>query len=226
MPAYRIGSVPSSVSHWDVAGQDAASDEHFIGHIGLSIEQRDDLTFSSRVVHLAHMGPPLTRDADDDVESIDVVGSTNLTSDEQMRIETFVDELETEYESQKARAKRQYVIHPHFVEYDEDQYPFPRFNCGGFVVEAYREIDIDLIRTGDFSLPAVDLDTLIKAYPAQERRLRRQSFRELYGLTGDGPWPVLLAGYVIHAMDRDAEECRTERYQACRGDEYFPRLDA
>ena len=60
MPVYRIGGEASSVSLWDVAGQDAACGDRFIGHVGLSVEERDDLTVTSNVVRLAHMGPPLT----------------------------------------------------------------------------------------------------------------------------------------------------------------------
>ena len=56
MPAHRIQEKPSSVKFADVAGQDAACGENFIGHVGISIENREDLTNLSRVLRLAHMG--------------------------------------------------------------------------------------------------------------------------------------------------------------------------
>jgi hypothetical protein len=222
MPAHRIQDKPSSIKFADIAGQDAACGKSFIGHVGISIENRDDLTNSSRVLRLAHMGPPLQRDTDDVAQEIDVVGSTELSADEQSRIELFIDELEFEYESEKARPKRQYIIKPHFVADDEDKFPFPRFSCGGFVIEAYRDIEIDLLKTDAASLPVVNIETLIKAYPDHERRLRHRKLRAMYGLEEDGPWPVVLSGYVCHALNRSSVECRSEPYGAQAGDEYFP----
>jgi len=222
MPAHRIQDQPSAIKFADIAAQDAACGENFIGHVGISIENRDDLTKSSRVLRLAHMGPPLQRDTDEVAQEIDVVGSTELTADEQSRIALFIDELEFEYESEKARPKRQYMIKPHFVADDEDKFPFPRFSCGGFVIEAYRDIDIDLLKTDSASLPVVNIETLIKAYPDHERRLRHKKLRALYGLEEDGPWPVVLSGYVCHALNRSSVECRSAPYTAQAGDEYFP----
>ena len=222
MPAHRIAEKPSKIKVADVAGQDAACGEDFIGHVGISIENRDGLTYSSRVLRLVHMGPPLQRDTDDVAQEIDVVASLDLTADERSRIEMFVDELEFEYESEKARPRRQYIIKPHFVADDEDKFPFPRFSCGGFVIETYREIDIDLLKTDDSSLPLVNLETLVKSYPDHERRLRHRKLRTIYGLVEDGPWPVVLSGYVCHALNRDSAECRSAPYSAKVGDEYFP----
>lgn len=46
--------------------------------------------------------------------------------------------------------------------------------------------------------------------------------RETYGIPGDGPWPVVLAGYVINSLDRSEEDIRRDPHAARAGDEYFP----
>jgi hypothetical protein len=42
--------------------------------------------------------------------------------------------------------------------------------------------------------------------------LDRSEFRESFGLEGDGGWPVLLCGYLFHALDREADVIRREPY--------------
>jgi hypothetical protein len=45
---------------------------------------------------------------------------------------------------------------------------------------------------------------------------------EAYGIPGEGPWPVVLAGYVINALVRPEEEIRRVPHTARLGDEFFP----
>lgn len=69
-----------------------------------------------------------------------------------------------------------------------------RFSCAGFVRECYRVgAGISLIRE---PLPLVSLDLLEQIY---EQSLSPQHLVAA-GLHGEGPWRVLLPGYLLHAL--------------------------
>ncbi len=221
MPAERLQDTPVRLRLFDVVGQDSDNVEQFVRHVGLALQPQAGLTRRSPLVRLVHMGPPLTRDHADGPRPADAVATVELTADELLQIQVFLDELNDVYEAEKARAEKQYVIRPHVAEPDEKT-PFPRFNCAGFVVEAYRDAGIDLVETEETLLPPVSLGKLKQAYPDQAEALEREAIRRRCGLLGNGPWPVLLAGYVICAMARSVESIRSEPYQPQAGDEYFP----
>ena len=117
-----------------------------------------------------------------------------------------------------------YVIASHvIVVRAEDQTVLHhRFSCAGFVIEAYREAGINVLQTGRGELPLVSLDALKAQYPFAERRLDKPEDREKLGIPGDGPWPVVLAGYVLNALDRPGAEVRSSTFRAIDGDAYFP----
>lgn len=148
---------------------------------------------------------------------LQTVATAELTADEILQIQVFSDELWLEYEAENARPERQYIICPHASDPDE-QFRFRRFNCAGFAVEADRVAGIDLVHFDEKSLPTVSVTTLIQAYPKHARRLDNRVLREAYGRCGDGPWPVLLAGYVINAMARETTAIRESPYRARVGD--------
>lgn len=221
MPAKRLQGDPIPIRQFDVGGQDSDDVIEFVRHVGLALQQNQSLTHESPVVRLAHMGPPLALDGEGDADPVQTIATAELTADEILQIQVFIDELSAEYEAEEARPRRQYIIRPHAADPDEE-FPFRRFNCAGFVVEAYRDAGIDLVALDDASLPTVSLDTLKQTYSDQARRLDNPALRQAYGLTGDGPWPVLLAGHIINAMARDTEVIRQTPYTASTGDEFFP----
>jgi hypothetical protein len=63
------------------------------------------------------------------------------------------------------------------------------------------------------------LNTLDLAYPGIAHQSR---LREHLGIPGDGPWPVVLAGYVLHALNRTKEDVRRRPYSPSRNDATFP----
>lgn len=218
MPAQRLGSQPVSIQKYDVAAQDSATTPNFVRHVGLADEQRDDVRSNSEI-SLVHMGPPLMRGHSGN--PVHAIGKAGLTAGQIRQIGVFVDEHLPEYEAEKVREHRQYVIHPHVQEPDADV-ACRRFSCAGFVIEAYRYADLELVVTEPARLPSVDLETLRHAYPEQARHLVNSRLRPLFGLEGDGPWPVVLAGYVMNALNRTTEEIRDGPYTPASGDEYFP----
>ncbi len=218
MPAQRLGSQPVSVQKYDVAAQDSTTAPYFVRHVGLADEQRDDVRSNSEV-SLVHMGPPLMRG--DSGNPVHAIGQAGLNAGQIRQIGVFVDEHLLEYEAERIRGHSQYVIHPHVREPDA-AVPCRRFSCAGFVIEAYGYANLRLVVTEPARLPSVDLETLAHAYPDQARRLRKPALRLLFGLEGDGPWRVVLAGYVINAFNRTIEEIRDGPYTPVSGDEYFP----
>ena len=218
MPAQRLGSEPVSIQKYDVAAQDSATTPYFVRHVGLADEPRNDVRSNSEI-SLLHMGPPLMRG--DSGNPVHAIGKAGLTAGQIRQIAVFVDEHLSEYEAEKVRGPGQYVIHPHVREPDAEV-PCRRFSCAGFVIEAYRDADLDLVVTEPARLPSADLDTLTNAYSDLAGVLRSPARRSRFGLEGDGPWPVVLAGYVMNALNRTIEEIRDGPYTPASGDEYFP----
>lgn len=218
MPAQRLGNQPTSVFKHDVVAMDSAVEAKFIAHVGLADEERDNVV-SRDTITLVHMGPPLERS--EGKNPIQACGSADLKVGESRQIGVFVDEHLSEYEAEKIRTERQYIIMPHCHEPDADC-SVRRFNCAGFVIESYRYADIDLVATSTDSLPTVSLEMLCRAYPDVAQLLHNSGFREKFGLEGNGPWPVVLAGYILNALNRSAEDIRVEPYLPEAGDEYFP----
>jgi hypothetical protein len=222
MPAVRLGGAAVTIRQFDTIGQDSLGTSEFIRHVSLAREARSSFGRSDEL-SLVHMGPPLERESSP--QRIHCIGTAGLTVDEIRQIDLFVDELESEYEAARIRKDRrqQYVIAPHV---DPRRAPdgtviYQRFSCAGFVIESYRDIGIQLLRTDADGLPAVSLETLVRQYPDLGSLLQNPRVREAYGIPGDGPWPVALAGYVINALDRDEDEVRRIPHTAQVGDEFF-----
>ena len=218
MSAYRLEQQRVDIRQFDVLGLDSDAVTHFIRHVGLSTDKKDQFALQD-VLAFTHMGPPLEHGSAPGPAH--TIGSVPLNADEIQQVNVFVDERRSEYEANKTR--QQYVIRPHVKPKCETDGTilYYQFNCAGFVVEAYRFVGIVLLLTGEDVLPTVPLPVLVAAYPDLRDLLENARLRERYNLPGDGPWPVLLAGYVLNALDRDDIRGATP-YRANLGDEYFP----
>lgn len=93
---------------------------------------------------------------------------------------------------------------------------YRRYSCAGFVIDGYRQVNIELLQLDASSLPEVDRQTIESAYAGVSRELLDQ-----FGLHGDGPWRIILAGYVLHALDRSTDDIHKQPYKAQSGDESF-----
>jgi hypothetical protein len=219
MPAHRLSNAPVSVSLYDVAGQDADTIVHFVRHVGLA-NQRRSLRAGDEI-QLVDMGPPLREGGDG--KPVQTVGVAGLRFGDREKIRTFVEGIIDEQTAARIRGRpdKQYVILPHAVDRSEDV-PYRRFSCAGFVIEAYRELEIDLLIPEAEQLPLVPIDKLIDAYGDLGDHLRDPQLRAKFGLDGEGPWPVVLAGYVLNALNRSEEDIRQAAYTPVPGDEFFP----
>ncbi len=119
-------------------------------------------------------------------------------------------------------APQMYCVHPHASPFYEDdgRYARMRFSCAGFVFEAYKKARIELLDSND--LPMVDIAVIRLAYPGHVRLMEAGKISpEALGLEGSGPWPVLLCGYLFHALNRNADVIRHEPYAPSFVDRYF-----
>lgn len=219
MPAHRLGTTPHYVRRYDVAGQDSQTVPNFVRHVALCPDEVPDYRPNDEV-SFTDMAPPLRVGVGH--QTMTVLGTVPLTEDEVRQIETFIVEIQPEFAAQQRRG--QYIVSPHAdpPRAGDGTVVFRKFSCAGLVIEAYREVDIDLMVTDEAQLPPVTLETLLLAYPDQERELRSPARRRV-GLGDAGPpWPVVLAGYVLNALARPEVEIRAGPYQPQPGDEFFP----
>ena len=221
MPAVRLSGIQSAmVATFDIVAKDGPSSRsNFLTHVGL---YRGDprRVSNAQGVNIVHMIPPLRTGA----MEVHALGGAEFDEDDLHLMRQFVDSTDLEIAKQEKLKKplkplEVYTIRPHYIKASPEK-PYRRFSCSGFVFEAYKFIGIVLVDLK--KLPDVDLETLVRAYPEQERRLRRKKLRELFNLSGDGPWAVLLPGHIINSLNRPREEIMSKSYQAKPGDEYFP----
>ncbi len=91
------------------------------------------------------------------------------------------------------------------------------------MLNAYLEANIELVDREH--VPAVTLDFLKNAYPWARKLLDNPEFRKEMGIDIGDCWPVIVAGYVVHSLDRSADEVRQTPYRPRSGDEFFPARD-
>ena len=216
MPSNRVSGVTLSLNVFDVVGQDSAQ-SGFVGHAGLA-----ESAGSKNVgqITVLDMGPPLHGHGASGQVRADVVGSAELTDDELRKIKTFVDRHANEHTvfshfsmSQLIQAAPQmYCVHPHVSPLYEDdgRYARTRFSCAGFVLEAYNKARIKLLDLN--GIPMVDMAVIALAYPQTRLIESGRISADALGLEGDGPWPVLLCGYLFHALNRDPDAIRQSPY--------------
>jgi len=205
-----------------VIGEGAAGEQLLI-HVGLAAREGVQNTESFSVVD---MRPPLHAGGNDSSIAAHAIGAAELSDDELQKMKVFVDRHAGEHSSflQLGRserfeaAPRMYCVLPHAVPLEEEdgRYVRTRFSCVGFVYEAYRTAGIELLNID--RVPPVEYEVLKRAYPVIEMKyINRADF----GLEGDGPWPVLLCGYLFHSLKRDSAQIRAEAYSPRAEDRFF-----
>lgn len=217
MPAFDLAENPTTLRRFDVVGDRSEPFRGFVKHVALlNADDRDVDNDDS--VDVVHMGPPLETNGSLDAH---VAGSIPLTNDQINGIKTWIAKVKDEYQVENARKFDQYVIDPPWNDVCDKNTRirrYRRYSCAGFVLDAHIQVDVTLLVIDKETLPEVPRQTLEAAYPVF---LENPDCRERFGLQGDGPWRVVLAGYVFHALDRSSDEIRAEPYVAKSGDEFF-----
>jgi hypothetical protein len=224
MPAVRLGTEPVRIELFDIVGMDSDSVAGFVRHVALSAIERSTHSRTD-TLSVTDMQPPLT--IEEDAEAIDVHASLPLTNDERQQVNLFIDELRREYESQAIGGRAQYTIHPvcRPEHANDGTIRYYRYSCAGFVLAAYGSLSgagITLLTEDENQLPPVALEVICTAYPDYAGQLRDLRWRTRYNLPGDGPWPIILPGYIFHALNRDEAIIRSDPYCPQSGDECFP----
>ena len=96
---------------------------------------------------------------------------------------------------------------------------YRRFSCVGFVIEAYRAAGIDLLITDENDLPLISYQELRRVYPLLGRLATNR--RKQFGIVGDGPFRIVLPGYLFHSLTRTYGVIRRKPYKPRSGDEQF-----
>jgi hypothetical protein len=217
MPTIDLTEGRQTLSCYNVVGQRAEGQTRFVIHVGLLDEDSQSVEAGGEV-SAVHMRPPLKQG---EAIKVHVAGHVPLTNDEIKEVSAWIEEIKDEYQESGVGKRCQYIIDPPWKdEYDPDTgvRRYRRYSCAGFVLDAHRQVGIELLKIDEGTLPDVYPQAIKSAYPDAIRysgRLRR------YGLEGGGPWKVVLAGYILHALNRPTGQIRREPYQAKCGDEQF-----
>lgn len=235
MPARRIGAASVAVARYDVLGFDSVAEPTFVAHVAVAAGAGSISSEATTGLRVTHMMPPFHAAGRPFVAQC--VGGANLSEDEGHRIQSFIQGLRSEYEAEEQRLRGsgewnksartkfsadQYAIRPHIRRPTADR-PYHQFSCAGFVYEAYLEADIVLLDASEMMLPMCNLKSLRTAYPHMAERLDDSALRAEKGLDGNGPWKVLLPGYIMNSLDRMREEILAEPYKPESGAAWFPK---
>lgn len=131
----------------------------------------------------------------------DVVGHLDLTDKEKADVEMWLAREQTRILGDRRRPKLRYTVLP-AARFRTDavngQTIYRDFSCAGFVATAYSE-GANITLVDETNLPTTTAARLAEVYTERYVELARKLD---FGLTGDGPWPVLLPGYLFHALNR------------------------
>ncbi len=225
MPTHVVPQAPGiSAPRYSIVGKYTSEPgSRFVQHVGLIRDEGP--TIRGTEVPVWEMRPPLVagpisagRTQQDATCPAHVVGWLSLSADERDGITDWLAEVDTQIRpNTRSGLAEQYTVSLR----PEDQWHraengfrlYRRFSCVSFVLKAYLDgSDIDLVNASDpESLPEVDLETVARAYGEHLRRLSH--LRAEMGLPGAGPWRILLAGYVCHAMNRPDHSIRSVAYK-------------
>ena len=131
----------------------------------------------------------------------------------------------TETELARYFVECHYIAHPAF-KVEEDRISrkkkFHRYSCVGFVTQCYESGPVEqvLTDTSRDDFPRVDKETMREAFLFGRLDLTPE-LAEAINLTGEGPWPIAMPGYVMRAFDRADHAIRTEPYHPSSEDIRF-----
>jgi hypothetical protein len=231
MPAQRLDGSPCPVNKFDILAISDDVEDGLMTHAALSLETLE--ATNATPISFIHMGPPFgTRTLQlDSTLQFDAVGSCELTGKQLVKIKEFIDRQWADRRKDRKRLAKlglkqepraQYRIQPPYSRPNKGSTVI-RYSCVGFVMLAYKKARIELVSG---PRPLKTIEQLKQLYPFASSLLDDADEREYMGLGNGDRWPVMLVGYVLHAMDRPPGEISGEDakpYLPKEGDEYFPR---
>lgn len=207
------------------------SEPPVVKHIG--ILPHTTLLIGGKRIGIYDMGPPLRAgQADEKGKALlslvvpAVVGVLPLSDEERDAVQVNIEDIRRRIPHPMTRsatigndicreALAQYVAVPAYEERKGDSSGGPQYlrcSCAGFVLYAYRDV-VDLLDVTN--IPLVSLSEIVRIWPiAADPAVRSNA-----GLVGDGPWRVVLPGYVFNAIDAGRSAMP---YSAVTEDRAFP----
>lgn len=190
-----------------------------VRHVGLAVD--DSIARAGEETEVYDCQPPLRIGATShEIGSMlaDVMGDLNLTDKERSDIEVWLARERTRMNGDRRNKRLRYTVLPatRFRAGENEQVIHRDFSCAGFVAAAYSE-GANLTLVDDTALPMIAADALAEVYGAQYLEFAR---RQDFGLSGDGPWPVLLPGYLLHALGQ--ANIRNKPHTPTAADATFP----
>ena len=202
MAAISLGE--TSALQYSVIGQDASG----IGdmkHVGmLSGDCRELLR--DQEVFVFEMGPPLNLDDSARKMIAHAVGfldvPTDGFTDVQKRIALWLAEIRTR------GVRCDYRVLPatqSTIDSETRRAQYQSFSCAGFVATCYRDgAGVSLV-VDEAGLPEVERALTEQIWGRQYMhcaKATRDKLMDRFGLSGPGPWQVLLPGYLLHALNQ------------------------
>jgi len=126
-----------------------------------------------------------------------VAGSCSLSRDEADQIATWIEDVRTRspglvYAALPAVGER--------IDDTTGRVIARTFSCAGFVHAAYEEGAGIVLLVPENALPEVERETVITTWAPGVPEHLVNRYLEKVGLTGTGPWRLLLPGYLFHAL--------------------------
>jgi hypothetical protein len=131
-----------------------------------------------------------------DADEFTLVGSLQLSEAQEREILVWAHEIST------SGAQAQYVCVPAYAEgHDANDTLVRKVSCAGLVVEAYRAAGVTLL-VNEAALPRLKWSDLVSVWGVLLEYTHNTKTRRRLGLeAGSEPWPVLLPGYLFHAIE-------------------------
>jgi hypothetical protein len=209
----------------------------FVQHVAI-LQNDMQLSYAMKRVLVWQMCPPLVVGAQSATTAVRIATATGISPDEYLHctahlvagLQLDADDLEgiktwlaeVDKESRPTTPLFQYYVDPpmKWAEGENKVRLFRKFSCAGLVLECYRSVGIDLLVQDSLRLPEIDLATVVSIYGPD---MTAEAVRRRIGIPGNGPWRVVLAGYVIHALNRPDDVVRRSPHCPSSSEErYFP----
>lgn len=207
MPAKRLDSEGTLVGPFHILGTDSELDPFMVLHVGFySATDLGHIPLAlGDTAPVIHMSPRFEVNGQ---LCCTVWGHSGLKDSEINALYSWLDRHEDEFRTTSRLSPWMHYIASPCSETIENKKNgvrrYRRFSCAGLIQEAFREaVGITLVELSDDALPQLDIDEIVKYYPAaRDERIRRR-----IGLDRK-PYSILLPGYLFHALDRSSAEIR------------------
>ena len=122
-------------------------------------------------------------------------------------------------------AECRYIVDPAFkLEIDpvSGTLKHHRYSCVGFVTQCYESTAVKQVLTSPSpqGFPTVDKETVKRTFLPPKFEFTEE-IAEAVNLTGEGPWPIAMPGYVMRAFSRSDETIRNHPYSPSADDMGF-----